>query len=49
MLLEAVLLAYYAITHMRRRLVIIKPQEQASMDTIALYREYLKPDREDLR
>jgi DNA-binding FadR family transcriptional regulator len=51
---EAVrLLEYHAIAHMRRGpgggLVVTKPQAQASIDTIALYLQYRKPIREDLR
>jgi DNA-binding FadR family transcriptional regulator len=51
---EAVrLLEYHAIAHMRRGpgggLVVTKPQAQASIDTIALYLQYRKPGREDLR
>ena len=51
---EAVrLLEYHAIAHMRRGpgggLVVTKPQAQASIDTIALYLQYRKPSREDLR
>jgi DNA-binding FadR family transcriptional regulator len=51
---EAVrLLEYHAIAHMRRGpgggLVVTKPQAQASIDTIALYLQYRKPTREDLR
>ncbi|EUA03487.1 FCD domain protein [Mycobacterium kansasii 824] len=32
----------------RRRLVVTRPQAQASIDTIALYLQYRKPSREDL-
>ncbi len=51
---EAVrLLEYHAIADMRRGpgggLVVTKPQAQASIDTIALYLQYRKPSREDLR
>jgi DNA-binding FadR family transcriptional regulator len=51
---EAVrLLEHHAIAHMRRGpgggLVVTKPQAQASIDTIALYLQYRKPGREDLR
>jgi DNA-binding FadR family transcriptional regulator len=51
---EAVrLLEYHAIAQMRRGpgggLVVTKPQAQASIDTIALYLQYRKPTREDLR
>lgn len=51
---EAVrLLEYHAIAHMRRGpgggLVVTTPQPQASIDTIALYLQYRKPSREDLR
>lgn len=51
---EAVrLLEYHAVAHMRRGpgggLVVAKPQAQASIDTIALYLQYRKPTREDLR
>ncbi|COV63174.1 GntR family transcriptional regulator [Mycobacterium tuberculosis] len=54
MLREAVrLLEYHAIAHMRRGpgggLVVTTPQPQASIDTIALYLQYRKPSREDLR
>ncbi len=51
---EAVrLLEYHTIAHMRRGpgggLVVTRPQAQASIDTIALYLQYRKPSREDLR
>ena len=51
---EAVrLLEYHAVAHMRRGpgggLVVTKPEAQASIDTIALYLQYRKPSREDLR
>jgi DNA-binding FadR family transcriptional regulator len=51
---EAVrLLEYHSVAHMRRGpgggLVVTKPQAQASIDTIALYLQYRKPSREDLR
>ncbi len=51
---EAVrLLEYHAIAQMRRGpgggLVVTKPEAQASIDTIALYLQYRKPHREDLR
>ncbi len=51
---EAVrLLEYHSVAQMRRGpgggLVITKPQAQASVDTIALYLQYRKPSREDLR
>jgi DNA-binding FadR family transcriptional regulator len=51
---EAVrLLEYHAVAHMRRGpgggLVVSEPQAQASIDTIALYLQYRKPGREDLR
>lgn len=51
---EAVrLLEYHTIAHMRRGpgggLVVTQPQAQASIDTIALYLQYRKPRREDLR
>jgi DNA-binding FadR family transcriptional regulator len=51
---EAVrLLEYHAVAHMRRGpgggLVVSEPQAQASIDTIALYLQYRKPSREDLR
>ncbi|HYB37860.1 MAG TPA: FCD domain-containing protein [Mycobacterium sp.] len=51
---EAVrLLEYHAIARMRRGpgggLVVTKPQAQASIDTFALYLQYRKPSREDLR
>ncbi|HEY2503642.1 MAG TPA: FCD domain-containing protein, partial [Mycobacterium sp.] len=51
---EAVrLLEYHAVAQMRRGpgggLVVTQPQAQASIDTIALYLQYRKPSREDLR
>lgn len=51
---EAVrLLEYHAVAHMRRGpgggLVVTEPEAQASIDTIALYLQYRKPTREDLR
>jgi DNA-binding FadR family transcriptional regulator len=51
---EAVrLLEYHAVAQTRRGpgggLVVAKPQAQASIDTIALYLQYRKPCREDLR
>jgi DNA-binding FadR family transcriptional regulator len=51
---EAVrLLEYHAVARMRRGpgggLVVTKPQAQASIDTIALYLQYRRPTREDLR
>ncbi len=51
---EAVrLLEYHAIAHMRRGpgggLVVTTPEAQASIDTIALYLQYRRPSREDLR
>jgi DNA-binding FadR family transcriptional regulator len=51
---EAVrILEYHAVARPRRGpgggLVVAKPQAQASIDTIALYLQYRKPDREDLR
>ncbi|MDP7703110.1 FadR/GntR family transcriptional regulator [Mycobacterium sp. TY815] len=51
---EAVrLLEYHEVAHMRRGpgggLVVAKPRAQASIDTIALYLQYRKPTREDLR
>ncbi len=51
---EAVrLLEYHSIAHMRRGpgggLVVAEPQVQASIDTIALYLQYRRPSREDLR
>lgn len=51
---EAVrLLEYHGVAQMRRGpgggLVVAEPQAQASTDTIALYLQYRKPDREDLR
>lgn len=51
---EAVrLLEYHEVAHMRRGpgggLVVTKPRAQASIDTIALYLQYRKPSREDLR
>ncbi|KAA1250964.1 FadR family transcriptional regulator [Mycobacterium simiae] len=51
---EAVrLLEYHAIAHMRRGpgggLVVTQPHAQASIETIALYLQYRRPSREDLR
>lgn len=51
---EAVrLLEYHSVAQMRRGpgggLVVTKPRAQASIDTIALYLQYRKPTREDLR
>jgi DNA-binding FadR family transcriptional regulator len=51
---EAVrLLEYHSVAQMRRGpgggLIVTKPQAQASIDTIALYLQYRKPSREDLR
>ncbi|HUH70235.1 MAG TPA: FCD domain-containing protein [Mycobacterium sp.] len=51
---EAVrLLEYHSVAQMRRGpgggLIVTKPQPQASIDTIALYLQYRKPSREDLR
>ncbi|MCV7408460.1 GntR family transcriptional regulator [Mycobacterium florentinum] len=51
---EAVrLLEYHSVAQMRRGpgggLVVAKPHAQASIDTIALYLQYRKPSREDLR
>ena len=51
---EAVrLLEYHAVARTRRGpgggLVVAQPQAQASIDTIALYLQYRKPRREDLR
>lgn len=51
---EAVrLLEYHAVARMRRGpgggLVVTEPEAQASIDTIALYLQYRKPTREDLR
>jgi DNA-binding FadR family transcriptional regulator len=51
---EAVrLLEYHSVAQMRRGpgggLVVTQPQAQASIDTIALYLQYRKPGREDLR
>jgi DNA-binding FadR family transcriptional regulator len=51
---EAVrLLEYHAVATMRRGpgggLIVAEPQAQASIDTIALYLQYRKPRREDLR
>jgi DNA-binding FadR family transcriptional regulator len=51
---EAVrLLEYHSVAEMRRGpgggLVVAKPRAQASIDTIALYLQYRKPTREDLR
>ncbi|MCV7077186.1 FadR/GntR family transcriptional regulator [Mycobacterium szulgai] len=51
---EAVrLLEYHAVADMRRGpgggLIVATPKAQASIDTIALYLQYRKPSREDLR
>jgi DNA-binding FadR family transcriptional regulator len=51
---EAVrLLEFHSVAQMRRGpgggLVVAQPQAQASIDTIALYLQYRKPSREDLR
>jgi DNA-binding FadR family transcriptional regulator len=51
---EAVrLLEYHSVAQMRRGpgggLIVTRPQAQASIDTIALYLQYRKPSREDLR
>lgn len=51
---EAVrLLEYHSVAQMRRGpgggLVVTEPRAQASIDTIALYLQYRKPTREDLR
>jgi DNA-binding FadR family transcriptional regulator len=51
---EAVrLLEYHSVAQMRRGpgggLVVTRPRAQASIDTIALYLQYRKPSREDLR
>jgi DNA-binding FadR family transcriptional regulator len=51
---EAVrLLEFHSVAQMRRGpgggLVVTQPQAQASIDTIALYLQYRKPSREDLR
>jgi DNA-binding FadR family transcriptional regulator len=51
---EAVrLLEYHSVAQMRRGpgggLIVTTPQAQASIDTIALYLQYRKPSREDLR
>ncbi|OBJ56498.1 FadR/GntR family transcriptional regulator [Mycobacterium sp. 1423905.2] len=51
---EAVrLLEYHSVARMRRGpgggLVITRPHAQASIDTIALYLQYRRPSREDLR
>jgi len=51
---EAVrLLEYHSVAQMRRGpgggLVVTKPHAQASIDTIALYLQFRKPRREDLR
>jgi DNA-binding FadR family transcriptional regulator len=51
---EAVrLLEFHSVARMRRGpgggLVVTRPQAQASIDTIALYLQYRKPSREDLR
>ena len=51
---EAVrLLEYHSVARMRRGpgggLVVTEPQAQASIDTIALYLQYRRPSREDLR
>ncbi|OBI94081.1 GntR family transcriptional regulator [Mycobacterium alsense] len=51
---EAVrLLEYHSVAHMRRGpgggLIVARPRAEASIDTIALYLQYRKPTREDLR
>jgi DNA-binding FadR family transcriptional regulator len=51
---EAVrLLEYHSVAQMRRGpgggLIVTQPQAEASIDTIALYLQYRKPTREDLR
>jgi DNA-binding FadR family transcriptional regulator len=51
---EAVrLLEYHSVAQMRRGpgggLIVTKPHAEASIDTIALYLQYRKPTREDLR
>ncbi|WP_096290946.1 FadR/GntR family transcriptional regulator [Mycobacterium ahvazicum] len=51
---EAVrLLEYHSVAQMRRGpgggLIVTKPHAQASIDTIALYLQFRKPSREDLR
>jgi DNA-binding FadR family transcriptional regulator len=51
---EAVrLLEYHSVAQMRRGpgggLIVTRPAAQASIDTIALYLQYRKPSREDLR
>lgn len=51
---EAVrLLEYHSVAHMRRGpgggLIVARPRAEASIDTIALYLQYRKPSREDLR
>ena len=51
---EAVrLLEYHSVAQMRRGpgggLIVTKPRAEASIDTIALYLQYRKPTREDLR
>ena len=51
---EAVrLLEYHSVAQMRRGpgggLIVAQPQAEASIDTIALYLQYRKPTREDLR
>lgn len=51
---EAVrLLEYHSVAQMRRGpgggLIVTQPQAEASIDTIALYLQYHKPTREDLR
>jgi DNA-binding FadR family transcriptional regulator len=51
---EAVrLLEYHSVAHMRRGpgggLIVTKPHAEASIDTIALYLQFRKPTREDLR
>ena len=47
------LLEYHSVAHMRRGpgggLIVTKPHADASIDTIALYLQYRKPTREDLR
>lgn len=51
---EAVrLLEYHSVAHMRRGpgggLIVATPRAEASIDTIALYLQYRKPTRDDLR
>jgi DNA-binding FadR family transcriptional regulator len=47
------LLEYHSVAHMRRGpgggLIVTRPHAEASIDTIALYLQYRRPTREDLR